>query len=276
MRRRTRGLSTCLFAISLTAGLASDALAGDGVIEINQSRALEGGVTAGDAAGFPVTISVAGSYRLTGNLDLRGQNNPQHVTAISITADRVSIDLNGFEILGSTVCVHPTSFPNPSVTCSPTGSGSGVAAPSRFDVTVRNGAVRGMGSWGVMAGENAIVEGVHARGNGWVGIGASSGVIRNNTAADNGSDGLWTGGNSVVDGNQSHTNGGSGVRTYGGSLITRNAIFGNARYGIELPNGYASWTANQLSSNTLGATYQEPGFWLTSLGQNACDSWLCP
>jgi hypothetical protein len=42
----------------------------DGVIEINQSRALAGGVTPGDAPGFPVTISARGSYRLTGNLDL--------------------------------------------------------------------------------------------------------------------------------------------------------------------------------------------------------------
>ena len=51
-----------------TAMLPGQALAVDGVIEINQARALAGGVTAGDSAGFPVTLSASGSYRLTGNL----------------------------------------------------------------------------------------------------------------------------------------------------------------------------------------------------------------
>jgi len=43
----------------------------DGVIEINQAKAKAGAVTAGDTPGFPVTISAAGSYRLTGDLDQR-------------------------------------------------------------------------------------------------------------------------------------------------------------------------------------------------------------
>jgi hypothetical protein len=33
----------------------------DGVIEINQSRALAGGITAGDAAGYPVRLNTPGS-----------------------------------------------------------------------------------------------------------------------------------------------------------------------------------------------------------------------
>src|SRR5262245_59149281 len=72
----------------------------DGVDLINQSRANAGDVTPGDAAGFPVTISRAGSYRLSGNLTVPNQNT----TAIEITADNVTIDLNGFSILGPVVC----------------------------------------------------------------------------------------------------------------------------------------------------------------------------
>ena len=44
------------------------ALAVDGVIEINQARALAGGVTPGDTAGFPVSLNDSGSYRLTSDL----------------------------------------------------------------------------------------------------------------------------------------------------------------------------------------------------------------
>jgi hypothetical protein len=39
-----------------------------GPIDITQAKALNGSVAPGDTAGFPVTISVPGSYRLMGNL----------------------------------------------------------------------------------------------------------------------------------------------------------------------------------------------------------------
>jgi len=40
----------------------------DGVTEVNQTRAVAGGVTSDDTPGFPVTLNHPGSYRLTGNL----------------------------------------------------------------------------------------------------------------------------------------------------------------------------------------------------------------
>ena len=55
-----------ILSVALTLAWSSVAWAVDGVIEINQHRALAGGVTAGDTAGFPVTLSQRGSYRLTG------------------------------------------------------------------------------------------------------------------------------------------------------------------------------------------------------------------
>lgn len=48
--------------------VATRATSGDGVIEINQHAAVAGDITAGDTAGFPVTLSVEGGYRLTSNL----------------------------------------------------------------------------------------------------------------------------------------------------------------------------------------------------------------
>ena len=61
--RRVAGISAAFIL-----ALGSSARAVDGVVEINQAKALAGGVTAGDTAGFPATISQSGSYRLTGNL----------------------------------------------------------------------------------------------------------------------------------------------------------------------------------------------------------------
>ncbi len=71
------------------------AAAVDGVIEINQARALAGGVSPADTPGFPVTVGQPGSYRLTGNLTTPAASN-----GIMVQARDVTIDLNGFRILG--------------------------------------------------------------------------------------------------------------------------------------------------------------------------------
>src|SRR5438128_5729077 len=77
------------------AGLSCNIYAVDGVVLIDQNRALAGSVTFGDAPGFPVTLSQPGSYRLSGNLTVPDANT----TAIEVTANNVTIDLNGFSIL---------------------------------------------------------------------------------------------------------------------------------------------------------------------------------
>ena len=68
------------------------AFASDGVLEINQACALNGGCFSGDDAGFPVTISSPGSYRLTSSLSV---GNPDKL-AIDITSWRIKLMLSGF------------------------------------------------------------------------------------------------------------------------------------------------------------------------------------
>jgi hypothetical protein len=53
----------------------------DGVILIDQNKALAGNVTPGDTPGFPVIISQPGSYRLDSNYGSRRQNhrNPYYI-----------------------------------------------------------------------------------------------------------------------------------------------------------------------------------------------------
>ena len=65
-------MKATLLTVTMIAALTCIGAASDGVIEINQARALQGGVTEGDTPGFPVTISQSGSYRLTGNLTVPG------------------------------------------------------------------------------------------------------------------------------------------------------------------------------------------------------------
>src|SRR5580693_1218836 len=89
-----------LTSIGLAAAIPNVTLAVDGVVLINQANALAGNVTPGDAPGFPVTISVAGSYRLSSNLTVPDANTD----AIDITVSHVTIDLNGFSIIGQVVC----------------------------------------------------------------------------------------------------------------------------------------------------------------------------
>ena len=49
----------------------------DGVIEINQASVFIGGVSPGNNPGFSVSLTVAGSYRLTGNLDVSAEASPE-------------------------------------------------------------------------------------------------------------------------------------------------------------------------------------------------------
>ena len=164
---RFYGVLTLAFLL----GLTGSAWAVDGVVDINQARASAGGVSPGDTAGFPVTISQAGSYRLTGNLTVPDANT----TAICVTASNVTVDLNGFSILGPGAA----------------GTGRGVSAVGVTHTTVLNGTVQGVGEDGLRLGGDAHVERVRAASNGGNGIltGVAS-LVRGNTAENNGSFGL--------------------------------------------------------------------------------------
>jgi hypothetical protein len=99
----------------------------DGVILIDQNKALAGNVTPGDTPGFPIIISQSGSYRLDSNLIL-----PTSTNAIEISASNVTIDLNGFSI----ICPAPSS--PVAVGIRFTGSVS-----DNNGITIRNGLISG-------------------------------------------------------------------------------------------------------------------------------------
>jgi hypothetical protein len=128
---------------------ATPTLAVDGVLEINQACAVNTGCFAGDTAGFPVEITQPGSYRLTGSLDLNSEPVPANATGLLVSADFVSIDLNGFSVIGPYDCSGgPPGEP---------GTGDGIRATGSH-THVRNGIVRGVGRDALSLGADATVD----------------------------------------------------------------------------------------------------------------------
>jgi len=139
MHQRTlliAALGAALFVLGAVAPRPVRAV--DGVIEINQAKAMAGGVTGSltdDPPGFPVTITKSGSYRLTGNLTV-----PSDTGGIIVAAEHVEVDLNGFTISGGG------------------GSATGVNISPLF-CRIRNGEVTGFAGLGI-AGNSTSIEDV--------------------------------------------------------------------------------------------------------------------
>lgn len=245
---------------------ARPSAATDGVIEINQARALAGGVTAADTPGFPVTIKTNGSYRLTSDLVVPDEST----TAIQVTNDTtaVSIDLNGFAIVGP---VHCTSSPT-AVTCTPTGGlGKGIEATGSFGTEtlyVHDGAIRGMGLNGLVGTSRIdLVERVHAENNRGIAIYLGPGaLVVDSSAQDNGSTGIVVGDGSVVRGSSAIDNGGYGIFVGSGTVV-QSVMRGNVNYGLTVSNegGYGE---NDISLNRNGVNPQVNGGF--QIGINVC------
>ncbi len=159
---------------------ASPARGGDGVVEINQARALAGGVSPGDAPGFPVIVG-CGSYRLTSDLEIPNGAGTG-VGAVRVACDTgTTIDLNGFRIRGYADCAG-MPLPGCSNGSGGPGQGAGVAGEAGMGraTSVRNGTISGMFGHGVDLPADAAVEDLASLANGGHGIvvGAGSGVSR--------------------------------------------------------------------------------------------------
>lgn len=276
-RKQAVRLATSIVAAAFATAPAS---AVDGVILINQARALAGGITAGDAPGFPVSLNTAGSYRLTGNLDVTGEAAPENVTAISVGASDVTIDLNGFSLVGPTVCTG-----SPVTACAPLGSGRGVHSPPT-GLTVRNGSIRGFGGNGLLA-TNALVEGVQLFSNGGVALWfMEGGTVVDSTSMANGNDGFY-GNRAVVQRFRAMHNKGRGIATDCG-VVRDSEAFHNADAGIVADHGVA---LRNLSRDNGGCAilafaggygenvaYGSSSLFCsgTALGANLCNGALCP
>lgn len=219
----------------------------DGATDISQVRALKGGVSGGDAPGFPVTLTQPGLYRLTSNLDVRTQSSPADVTAIEVAANDVTIDMNGFELLGPVTC--STSSP---VSCTSSGEGLGISVQQTESVffvntVVKNGTVRGFGNKGIRL-RSGRIERVRALHNGFGGFSVGEGEVVDCIAIYNQAIGINVGSGAIRRSVSAH--GGFGI--YVGSTHVQQCIVeGNEADGIVAETGAGVIDGCQVTNNLV-------------------------
>jgi parallel beta-helix repeat protein len=230
--------------------LATPALAVDGVLEINQTCAVQTGCFAGDTAGFPVTIDGSGgrSYRLTSDLIVPNENTD----GILFSTSDIGIDLNNFAIIGAG-CVGSVT------NCTPTsGTGSGIERNSALNrgVSVKNGSITGMGRFGVFIGDQGHITNISVRWNREDGINTSSGsTISGNTAYQNGRHGINAFTAATISGNTVSLNGDHGITAISSSTVSGNTANQNGGHGIDAGIGstVSGNTANQNGTRGIDA-----------------------
>lgn len=172
---------------------------------VDQAKALAGGITPGDTPGFPITLSVPGSYKLTSNLMV-----PASTSGVLITASNVTLDLNGFSVIGPVNCTLEAG----QLVCmgAVTGSARGISSSGVTNTIVRHGHVAGFAQTGIdirdgilqdltvesnhgtgifagtatsEADSSVRISGVHVRLNSSVGINARHGIIERAVVSGN-------------------------------------------------------------------------------------------
>ena len=244
-----------MFVFCFAILLSASALAVDGVVLINQAAVMAAG-------GFPYHITQPGSYKLSGNLVLSGTSlGVGQNGAIQIDADNVTVDLNGFAIIGPNTCTVLSQ--QPVTSCANNFSDAhdihaGVFSALRGNIAILNGTVRGF-VVGIFLGDNARVEAVTATRNSSDGIDVNSGIVRRCNASQNGSQGIAAVGfGTVIESNVANFNGGTGIFSGGGSvsgniaslngfeglgvfssLVSSNTLLGNKVFDLTLQDAQA-------------------------------------
>ena len=267
-------VTSFVFALSAACGIlaALPAIAADGQIVITDAKAQAGNVTPGDSSGYPVTLTLRGSYILGSNL-----NPGAGKDGIVAAAPDIAIDLNGFTMSGG-------------------ASGGGVSTNARRGIwgqadrlTVKNGTIGAFTEAGIYALSRPflIVENMRII-NGNFGINSSGGFARihNSTIASNRGYGIACGdfceiqesiaaGNLQagvycalschVEGNIISKNNSDGIFIKTGTVLG-NTIFSNGDFGIQA-TGTVGFGNNTIVGNVSGPIF---GGAFVTLHPNAC------
>jgi parallel beta-helix repeat protein len=234
-------LATAL-VVTMSGARGADATATDGVVLIDQARALAG-----------VTISQPGTYRLTSNLAVSGS------VGIVIAADDVTLDLGGFTVSRQ---VGPRSIQEGGIVDN---------SVSHTNLTIRNGTIDGFpGSQvslassrfvsishlrvvgaadGIVVGDNASIMDSSISYVGGAGIRAGmNSQITGNVISNNGADGIDAGDHSTISGNIVSSNGGKGISCSSWCTINGNMVRSNSNSGIYI-TGQGTINANTAKEN---------------------------
>jgi len=178
---------------------------------------------------LPFTITNAGSYYLTTNLF--GSSGD----GITVTANNVTLDLNGFVLAGSSTPGGNVAQGQPSPKSQALGSLNGInATVGVTNLVVRNGSLRGWGQSGVNANhcDGCVFERLRITGSGsWALIAGYRSTVRDCTAINNPGGGISSDYHSLVSGCLSAENGGDGF--WSGAATLRDCVaLNNAGDGI--------------------------------------------
>lgn len=196
---------------------------------------------------FPIHITQPGHYKLAANLVM--PNGGTH--GILVQASDVTIDLNGFAIIGPNVC----SFQ--SKTCSvssPLATGINTY-PGAVNITVRNGTVRGFSGMGISAGDGLRVENVTVSHNAYGGISANRGALIDRVIASHNGIHYWASpvairiGDGMVTHSTAYYN--LGHAFAGGALVGVTADSNNGA-AVWAANGYVTVAQSKFTSNAGG------------------------
>ena len=182
---------------------------------------------------LPVTITSGGSYYLTTSL-----TNTQGIT---IQADNVTIDLNGFALVGAS------------------GSTDGISVSStRYNIAIRNGVVCDWGQTGISAlsAQNSQVSNLRVRDCGLYGLRlGKAGLIADCSVSGNGSDGISAGLGTTIARVSAFENAGDGVYAGGGSTLHQVTAYDNGDNGIWVVGGSTiiDCTVQQADGNGIKA-----------------------
>lgn len=172
------------------------------------------------------TIDESGSYQLVRNLKAVGD-------CLVLTADNVTIDLDGYTIEGDGI-----------------GQGIWDGDVPRQNITVRNGTIRnfrigvGLAKPGGEHSIRSVVERIRAVQNTFFGIRSGMhSVVRDCIASDNGVSGIFVSGGLVV-GNIANNNPSTGILVLCPSNLIGNMATGNGAFNI-----FASGTGCTLANN---------------------------
>ena len=207
-----------------------------------------------DIAYLPFTISSSGSYVVVKDLSL----STQDTNGIVISADNVTLDLNGHSLTG----------PGNS-----TGtSGSGIYIEStRCNIAIHNGTVLNWRQTGINGANsaNSQFENLRCYNNGFRGLFAGSiSRVVGNTCYQNLDAGIITGNGCYINGNACSYNGNCGLNAGLGSIVSGNSCTNNTTEGIYAGAGC------QISNNSCHANTAE-GIQVTGSGtivNNSCTS----
>jgi hypothetical protein len=224
MKLRTFILATCSVIVASTAAAQ---------VTINQTKALAGNVTSGDAPGYPVTLSQPGAYKLTSDLVV-----PEWSKGVVIAAAFVTLDLNGFSIRSTNHCTSNTQ--SQMLTCPQPNQSTahGVESPNNHTI-IRNGRIYGFSGHGISGAGGEKLEDLTVYGNaryGYVGFTPgyaepNPGHIVGSRFFSNGHMGAFAR-NTLIERSQFSYNASKGLRVYGGTVID-SMIVGNLNGGFE-------------------------------------------